>query len=74
LATGGLTIAVDNTPRRCKDHEAGGRIVEAIRPLSAVRIDLGGALGRAFAEDVVAWRDLRQSEPWMAMRFVTKTR
>jgi molybdopterin molybdotransferase len=37
-------------------EEACGRIIEATRPLSAVRIDLGGALGRVLAEDVVAWR------------------
>jgi molybdopterin molybdotransferase len=37
-------------------EEACGRIIEATRPLSVLRIDLGSALGRALAEDIVAWR------------------
>ncbi len=37
-------------------EEACSRIIEAMRPLSVLRIELGGALGRALAEDIVALR------------------
>ena len=37
-------------------EEACSRIVEPIRPLSVLRIELGTALGRALAEDIVASR------------------
>jgi molybdopterin molybdotransferase len=37
-------------------EEACSRIIEATRPLSVLTIELGGALGRALAEDVVALR------------------
>jgi molybdopterin molybdotransferase len=37
-------------------EEARSRIIEAIRPLNWMRIELGGALGRALAEDIVASR------------------
>src|SRR5262252_7503538 len=37
-------------------QEACSRIVEPIRPLSVLRIELGTALGRALAEDIVASR------------------
>src|SRR5499427_3185108 len=37
-------------------EEACSRIVEAVRPLSVLRIGLGSALGRALAEDIVASR------------------
>ena len=36
--------------------EARSRIIDAIRPLNGMRIELGSALGRALAEDVVASR------------------
>jgi hypothetical protein len=35
-------------------EEACSRIIEAIRPLSVLRIELDSALGRALAEDIVA--------------------
>ena len=37
-------------------EEACSRIIEVMRPLSVLRIELGGALGRALAEDIVALR------------------
>jgi molybdopterin molybdotransferase len=37
-------------------EEARSRIIDAIQPLDRVRIELGGALGRALAEDIVASR------------------
>jgi molybdopterin molybdotransferase len=37
-------------------EEARSRIIDAIRPLNAMRIELGSALGRALAEDIVASR------------------
>jgi molybdopterin molybdotransferase len=37
-------------------EEARSRIIEAIRPLGVLRIELGGALRRALAEDIVARR------------------
>src|SRR5215467_15502990 len=37
-------------------EDACSRIIEAIRPLSVMRIGLGSALGRALAEDIVALR------------------
>jgi molybdopterin molybdotransferase len=37
-------------------EEACSRIIEAIRPLNVLRIELGSALGRALAEDIVASR------------------
>jgi len=52
-------------PQACLAHdgstllsveEARSRIIEAIRPLSVMRIGLGSALGRALAEDIVATR------------------
>jgi molybdopterin molybdotransferase len=52
-------------PQACLAHDgstllsvekACTRIIEAIRPLSVVRIGLGSALGRALAEDIVASR------------------
>ncbi len=52
-------------PQACLAHdgstllsveEACSRIIEAMRPLSVLRIELGGALGRALAEDIVALR------------------
>jgi molybdopterin molybdotransferase len=58
----GLSLA---TPQGClassgstllSVEEACGRIIDATRPLSVLKIDLGSALGRALAEDVVAWR------------------
>ncbi len=37
-------------------EEARSRIIEAMRPLGALRVDLGSALGRVLAEDIVASR------------------
>src|SRR5215468_8138521 len=37
-------------------EEACSRIIEAIRPVSVLRVGLGSALGRALAEDIVASR------------------
>jgi molybdopterin molybdotransferase len=37
-------------------EEARSRIIDAIRPLNGIRIELGSALGRALAEDIVASR------------------
>jgi molybdopterin molybdotransferase len=37
-------------------EEARSRIIDAIRPLNGMRIELGSALGRALAEDIVASR------------------
>jgi molybdopterin molybdotransferase len=45
-----------NGPRLLSVEDACSRIIEAIRPLSVLRIELGSALGRALAEDIVALR------------------
>jgi molybdopterin molybdotransferase len=55
LATPQGGLAPDSSTLLCVE-EACSRIIEAIRPLSVLRIELGGALGRVLAEDIVALR------------------
>jgi len=55
LATPQGSAALDSSTLLSVE-EACSRIIEAIRPLGVLRIELGSALGRALAEDIVALR------------------